>query len=73
MQTATILNIGNKTAMRRQFNGQAQAKPLFQIKIRWTHCYACKTKLNSRDFEKCPACGWIMCECGACGCHFNNA
>lgn len=37
---------------------------------RVTHCYLCKNYLdNSIDIE-CGACGWILCDCGACGCAF---
>ena len=35
---------------------------------RITHCWSCKSPLdNSIDLE-CPACNWIICACGACGC-----
>lgn len=35
---------------------------------RIAHCWACKELLdNSQDLE-CAGCGWIICECGACGC-----
>jgi hypothetical protein len=38
---------------------------------RITHCWRCKTHLNSSRHEECPACGWIICpECGACGCGY---
>ena len=35
---------------------------------RQAHCWYCKVSLdNSIDYE-CNNCGWILCECGACGC-----
>jgi hypothetical protein len=39
---------------------------------RATHCYACKRDLNSVDFHTCERCGWISCECGACGCDVHD-
>lgn len=36
---------------------------------RETVCFRCRTALNSRRDEKCPACRWIECPgCRACGC-----
>jgi hypothetical protein len=38
---------------------------------RVTHCYACKTGLDSRQHTNCASCGWIICPaCGACGCGY---
>ena len=38
---------------------------------RVTHCFACKSSLDSVDFSLCPKCRWIRCSCGACGCKFS--
>lgn len=35
-----------------------------------THCYECKMSIDDKWFESCMACGWIICECGACGCGY---
>jgi len=35
---------------------------------RETHCWSCKKTLSSEGFPECVKCGWILCECGACGC-----
>jgi hypothetical protein len=35
---------------------------------RETHCWSCKRTLTSEGFPECVECGWILCECGACGC-----
>jgi hypothetical protein len=36
-----------------------------------THCYNCKTHLDSRQHGKCSRCPWIVCpQCGACGCGY---
>lgn len=35
---------------------------------RMTHCWACKHPLDNMVQFECPACGWIVCGCGACGC-----
>ncbi|WP_353853087.1 hypothetical protein [Dehalobacter restrictus] len=32
-------------------------------------CWSCKTKLSTLTHKKCPACNWIKCACGACGCN----
>jgi hypothetical protein len=37
-------------------------------KIRVTHCFACKSHLDSRLQLECSECGWIVCQCGACEC-----
>ena len=40
-------------------------------KIRVTHCYSCKGKLDNTIDLECVACGWILCRCGACGCGYD--
>jgi len=37
---------------------------------RVTHCYSCKGNLDSDFHIECNACGWLICECGACGCGY---
>ena len=37
-------------------------------KLRITHCFACKSALDSRLQLECSECGWIVCQCGACEC-----
>ena len=37
---------------------------------RVTHCYSCKENLDSDFHIECNACGWLICECGACGCGY---
>lgn len=39
--------------------------------IRKTHCWKCKLPLDNAKFDECIACGWIICDCGACGCGFS--
>jgi hypothetical protein len=39
---------------------------------RVTHCFRCKERLDSVNFSVCNACGWICCDCGACGCDFDH-
>jgi len=69
-QTAKVLYTGQRTNANNQFAGRQNTAPFIQKKIRCTHCFSCKTTLNSRDFDVCPDCGWIVCDCGACGCRF---
>jgi hypothetical protein len=37
---------------------------------RETHCYACKDALDNTIQVECVSCGWILCNCGACGCTY---
>ena len=39
---------------------------------RVTHCYDCKGHLDNRIDTECVACGWILCDCGACGCGWKS-
>jgi hypothetical protein len=39
---------------------------------RVTHCYACKVELDSTCHIECNECGWLICECGACGCGYGQ-
>jgi hypothetical protein len=39
---------------------------------RATHCYRCKKGLLSTLHIKCMRCGWLICECGACGCGYSS-
>lgn len=36
------------------------------------HCYECKEPLNSLAKFECEQCGWILCDCGACGCGYGG-
>lgn len=38
---------------------------------RVTHCYDCKHPLDSVIDYECNKCGWLVCDCGACGCGYN--
>ena len=40
--------------------------------LRVSHCYKCKSALNSKDQLECNSCNWMICSnCGACGCGYN--
>jgi hypothetical protein len=41
-------------------------------KHRITHCWFCKKELDNAIDIECSACGWILCQCGACGCGFKK-
>lgn len=43
---------------------------LMVLKQRSTHCFGCKLPLDSVNFNQCPECNWLRCECGACGCNY---
>lgn len=38
--------------------------------LRITHCWDCKKHLDNSIELECNSCGWILCECGACGCGY---
>lgn len=38
------------------------------ISRRLANCFHCHKRLDSNISYECAACGWILCECGACGC-----
>jgi hypothetical protein len=38
--------------------------------LRVTHCWDCKKHLDNSIELECNSCGWILCECGACGCGY---
>jgi NACalpha-BTF3-like transcription factor len=40
--------------------------------LRSTICHACLDKLDSSLHHECKACGWIICNCGACGCGYSK-
>ena len=42
------------------------------LRRRQTHCYKCKKNLDSVNFSICKKCGWIRCQCGACGCAYEE-
>ena len=35
---------------------------------RTANCWACWSALNNYCDDECCVCGWIICQCGACGC-----
>jgi hypothetical protein len=39
---------------------------------RTANCFSCKKNLDNLKNPECTACGWIVCNCGACGCDFHN-
>ena len=43
------------------------------VNRRVTHCFVCKSDLNSIDFSICKNCKWIRCQCSACGCSYNKS
>ena len=45
---------------------------LGEKELRGTHCYVCTSSLRSDFHVACRACGWLICECGACGCGYKR-
>jgi hypothetical protein len=40
------------------------------MRHRLTYCWSCKQHLDNDIDIECAACGWIICNCGACGCGY---
>jgi len=52
----------------KEYSGSRRSKS----KNKQTHCYSCKSEIDSRYDIECVACGWIVCNtCGACGCGYS--
>ena len=52
--------------------GRLSINGTFTETKRGTHCFQCRTYLNSKVNFACGACGWIVCpSCGSCGCNCN--
>ena len=47
-------------------NGIRQA--IARMRHRVTHCWSCHDDLDNSIDVECATCGWIICDCGACGC-----
>ena len=47
-------------------NGVRQATN--RLRHRVAHCWSCKGELDNFIDVECATCGWIICDCGACGC-----
>lgn len=43
---------------------------LMVLKQRSTHCYRCRRGLDTVNFDQCPECQSLRCECDACGCGY---
>jgi hypothetical protein len=61
-----------ESELHRVGNSERIAAAYLALRIRSTHCYACKRDLNSVSFSQCPSCQWIRCECRACGCSYRR-
>jgi hypothetical protein len=42
-------------------------------RFRTTHCWACKQSISTTTDHQCLTCAWILCNCGACGCGYQEA
>jgi hypothetical protein len=62
----------NRSFLERNGKVFAGTRPRSQtLRSRVTHCFACREHLDSTINLECIACGWILCQCGACGCGYN--
>ena len=49
-----------------------EVSPRPRPRPRVAHCFSCHEILYGTSRQSCPDCGWIKCECGACGCSYHN-
>lgn len=45
---------------------------LFAQPFREANCFRCRNYLFSSTHSTCKDCGWIICDCGSCGCNYNQ-
>jgi len=50
----------------------SDSAPTARKSHRTANCFFCKSKLDNFKDPECTHCGWIVCNCGACGCDFRN-
>ena len=41
-------------------------------RFRKAYCYSCTNQIDNRSNKECTGCGWIICNCGACGCGYEG-
>lgn len=58
-------------SVRYKGHGRLLREPLLSRQRR-SHCYACRTHLDSEIELQCSACKWMLCSCGACGCQYHG-
>ncbi|MEC2158006.1 hypothetical protein [Virgibacillus halodenitrificans] len=42
----------------------------FLLKDRSPNCHSCKKLISTNTHKKCSECGWVLCDCGSCGCNY---
>ena len=62
------VTINHQNYLRKVGKPSASLRPAERSSGRNTHCFRCKTHLESGSHFECSACGWLVCTCGACGC-----
>lgn len=40
--------------------------------FRTAMCWKCGSHLSSTAYQECKKCGWLLCNCGGCGCGYRN-
>ena len=65
----TALNEKHRTFLREKGLPDNGVRPVTEGRShRVTHCWNCKGHLDNTVNVECATCGWIICNCGACGC-----
>ena len=49
-------------------HSKSRAEPDFRESV----CFACHNPVDSMVLEKCAKCGWLKCDCDACGCSYRK-
>lgn len=50
----------------------SQLKSSETSRARSTKCHRCGTAIDNELYLECAACRWIVCDCGACGCGYDE-
>lgn len=61
----------NITSLGVEYRGVQVSKK--RRKRRTANCYACQSPLDNYFDLECVKCGWIVCDCGACGCGWKGS
>jgi len=77
-KNSSMNNIMNNNIRKNNFSITSTIQPYRINKInkkrkyRSTHCFQCKSDIDTETNEQCNNCKWIICDCGACGCDYEN-
>jgi len=66
-----VIKAAREKSRRQEFERRRERVDTLEMKnLRTARCFHCKKSLDSQKNENCSSCGWMICNCGACGCEF---